>query len=282
MFGMIVMAWTGGDLKKLEGLQNRKFRFTFQRLCLTNQSARMSTLSAHPNEINKVKVLVVGDSGVGKTSLVHLLVNGEVLTKSSWTIGCSVEVKIHEYREGSPGHRPYFVELWDIGGNSSHKSARHLFYTSVHGIILVHDLANRKSEQNLRQWLVEVLLKEKSNPGSRDALVDNFDADQFGALSKVYRTNKIPVLVVGTRLDNLAETRLTATLPRCTSVADTCSADELSVSCLDARSLAPGSGNAVKLSRFFDRVIDGQSCTGGRPGPYYGTYAGHGAKMRFA
>ncbi|XP_018014641.1 rab-like protein 3 [Hyalella azteca] len=247
----------------------------------------MSTFSAHPNEINKVKVLVVGDSGVGKTSLVHLLVNGEVLTKSSWTIGCSVEVKIHEYREGSPGHRPYFVELWDIGGNNSHKSTRHLFYTSVHGIILVHDLANRKSQQNLRQWLVEVLLKEKSNPGSRDALVDNFDAEQFGALAKVYRANKIPVLVVGTRLDDLAETRPTASLPRtspafsASSLADACSADELSVSCLDVRSVAPGSGNAVKLSRFFDRVIDGQIHCNGRPGPLYSGQPNYGLKMRY-
>lgn len=70
---------------------------------------------------------------MGKTSLVHLICHGEALGNSSWTIGCSVEVRIHEFREGTPSHRPYFVELWDVGGSGSHRNARHVFYTPVHG-----------------------------------------------------------------------------------------------------------------------------------------------------
>ena len=46
--------------------------------------------------IEKVKIVVVGDSGVGKTSLVHLIAHQEVLKKTSWTIGCSVDVKVNE------------------------------------------------------------------------------------------------------------------------------------------------------------------------------------------
>lgn len=44
--------------------------------------------------IERVKILVVGDSGVGKTSLIHLITHHEILKKSSWTIGCSVDVKV--------------------------------------------------------------------------------------------------------------------------------------------------------------------------------------------
>ena len=55
----------------------------------------------------------------------------------------------------------------------------------------MHDVTNRKSQQNLKQWLLEVLLREKSNPGSRDSLVDNFDAEQFGAFTKVYGAKKV-------------------------------------------------------------------------------------------
>ena len=73
-------------------------------------------------------------TGVGKTSLVHLICHGEVLGNSSWTIGCSVEVRIHEFREGTPSQRPYFVELWDVGGSGSHRNARHVFYTPVQGM----------------------------------------------------------------------------------------------------------------------------------------------------
>ena len=47
---------------------------------------------------DKVKIVVVGDSGVGKTSFVHLIVHQEVLKKPNWTIGCSVDVKVNTYK----------------------------------------------------------------------------------------------------------------------------------------------------------------------------------------
>jgi Rab-like protein 3 len=46
------------------------------------------------SNLEKVKIVVVGDSGVGKSSLVHLICRNEVLKKTSWTIGASVEVKV--------------------------------------------------------------------------------------------------------------------------------------------------------------------------------------------
>ena len=56
-----------------------------------------------------------------------------LVTVSVCAAGCSVEVKLHEYHEGRPDHRPYYVELWDVGGNNSYKAARHLFYNTIHG-----------------------------------------------------------------------------------------------------------------------------------------------------
>lgn len=213
------------------------------------------------NTMNKVKILVVGDSGVGKTSLVHLICHGEVLGNSSWTIGCSVEVRIHEFREGTPSQRPYFVELWDVGGSGSHRNARHVFYTPVHGIILTHDLTNRKSQVNLHRWLAEVLLRDAgggvgSGGGggrrSTSALVEDFDAENFGGFAQV------PVFVVGTKSDLLGTYR-SYNRGRSSTIAEECSADEINVNTQDPRSLAPGSSNAVKLSRFLDKVIEKQA-----------------------
>ena len=53
----------------------------------------------HNKSIDKIRVLVCGDSYVGKTSLVHLICHDKVLSTSPWTIGCKAEVKVCHKRE---------------------------------------------------------------------------------------------------------------------------------------------------------------------------------------
>ena len=67
------------------------------------------------------------------------------------------QVKLHEFQEGTQQQKSFFVELWDVGGSHSQRNTRHVFFHTVHGIILVHDLANRKSCHNLGRWLAEVM-----------------------------------------------------------------------------------------------------------------------------
>nr|CAD7206109.1 unnamed protein product [Timema douglasi]CAD7410815.1 unnamed protein product [Timema cristinae]CAD7421051.1 unnamed protein product [Timema poppensis]CAD7431278.1 unnamed protein product [Timema monikensis]CAD7578332.1 unnamed protein product [Timema californicum] len=198
--------------------------------------------------IDKVRVLVVGDSGVGKSSLTHLISHQAPISNPSWTIGCSVEVKLHEYKEGTPHQKTYFIELWDIGGSSSHRNTRSVFYTPTHGIILVHDLTNRKSQQNLQKWLAEVLNKE-GNSKSRNNSFEDFDPETFVG------STQIPILVIGTKL-NLASQVRTQPHRRTSTIAEECGADDIFLDCRQTRSLAAGTSSSVKLSRFFDKVIE--------------------------
>lgn len=52
--------------------------------------------------------------------------------------------QIHDYKEGTPEEKTYYIELWDVGGSvgsaSSVKSTRGMFYNSVNGnmCIFVH------------------------------------------------------------------------------------------------------------------------------------------------
>lgn len=109
--------------------------------------------------------------------MVHLIANQEALkSAASWTIGGSVEVKLHEYKEGTPAQNTYFIELWDIGGSASHTNTRNVFYNSLNGIILVYDLTNRKSHENLQQWICEILNKDGKDIGKYDS---DFDPEQF-------------------------------------------------------------------------------------------------------
>ncbi|XP_014219189.1 rab-like protein 3 [Copidosoma floridanum] len=197
--------------------------------------------------IDKVKIIVVGDSGVGKSSLTHLICHQQPISNPSWTIGCSVEVKLHEYKEGTPNQRRYFIELWDIGGSQSHKNTRRVFYNPTNGIILVHDLTNRKSQQNLQKWLEEILNKDSSN--TKPKSFDDFDPEKFVG------STQIPILVVGTKFDMVTELRSNI-YKRSSTIAEECGADEIFLDCLQIRSLAAGSSSSVKLSRFFDKVIE--------------------------
>lgn len=93
------------------------------------------------------------------------MVSGIPLQKPSWTVGVALEVKLHEFKGGTPYQKTYFIELWDIGGSSAHRNSRPVFYQGVNGIILVHDLSNRKSEANLHKWLLEIFNKGEGAQG---------------------------------------------------------------------------------------------------------------------
>lgn len=66
----------------------------------------------------------------------------------------------------------------------------------VTGIILVHDLTNRKSEINLRKWLAEVLSKENNssasgrNSGRTYDAIDEYDPENFIGSSQVPTIHK--------------------------------------------------------------------------------------------
>lgn len=209
------------------------------------------------NTIDKVRIILVGDSGVGKTCFTHLIAHNECLNRPGWTVGCNIEVKLHEYKEGTSQQKLYFIELFDIGGSLNHKNSRNVFYTAVHGIILVHDLTNRKSHGNLRDWLYEILSKDGKDTYKSSSMMggitgesNGFDPEEFiGA-------TQIPILVVGTKLDLVDERRHPKTVQTAGGIAEQCGAEEIWLNCRDPRSIAAGTTDAVKLARFFDRVIE--------------------------
>lgn len=107
------------------------------------------------------------------------MAHNEALVSPGWTIGCSVEVKLHEYKEGTNQQQTFFIELFDIGGSISHKNTRGVFYNPTHGIILVHDLTNRKSHDNLQRWLYEIINKDGKDINRSNSCDSDFDPEFF-------------------------------------------------------------------------------------------------------
>ncbi|XP_050431738.1 rab-like protein 3 [Adelges cooleyi] len=191
---------------------------------------------------DSVKVLVVGDSGVGKTSLVNIISNNKAVKNPKWTVGVTVELKLYKYMESTPRQRNCFIEMWDIGGSSNHKNTRHIFYNSIQGIILVYDLTNLKSSENLHKWLAEIMNKDNN---AKYKYTDDFDMEQLVG------SNRVPILVCGTKLDMAPERGKKSP----STVAAEFGADEILLNCHDSKQLENGTIATSKLNNFLDRVI---------------------------
>ncbi|KAI9908776.1 hypothetical protein PsorP6_002889 [Peronosclerospora sorghi] len=148
-------------------------------------------------ETPSVRILVLGDSGVGKTTLLRSICRAESLvsTKSEkpsalWTTGCDVHVLFKSLEFA--GQREVFVEFLDVGGHRQYERSRHAFYYDVHGVILVHDLSNSKSREHLRNWSKELSTIQKI----KGCVVPSM-GNERGASS----LTDLPKLVVGTKKD---------------------------------------------------------------------------------
>ncbi|MFX1446163.1 MAG: GTP-binding protein [Promethearchaeota archaeon] len=114
------------------------------------------------------KVCVVGDGGVGKTSLVRKSVNNTFSENYIMTIGSNFSVKSVEL----PEYPNYDIKLsvWDLAGQEHFKVVRPPFYKGAKAIIYVYDLTRISSFSNILNWKKEA---EKVIGSTPNILVGN-------------------------------------------------------------------------------------------------------------
>eukprot|EP01024_Parvocaulis_polyphysoides_P043947 TRINITY_DN40376_c0_g1_i2.p1 TRINITY_DN40376_c0_g1~~TRINITY_DN40376_c0_g1_i2.p1 ORF type:complete len:225 (-),score=18.57 TRINITY_DN40376_c0_g1_i2:67-741(-) len=163
---------------------------------MQNLFGNVQVNSLDPDRVGVIRVLVVGNTGCGKTSLIRCLTQNTISTKPKTTIGCETYVKLIYY-PNSEG-KPFFVEFWDVGGQARYKKLRPLFYRDVNGVILVYDVANSWSYSSLHKWAEEIALK-----GTFVAPLPVEIAQQnFGGL-------RVPILTVANKSDLLTTAKNT-------------------------------------------------------------------------
>lgn len=96
------------------------------------------------------KVLLLGDGAVGKTSLVHRFVEGVFNERYKATIGVDIFSKNVATANGEVD-----LQLWDLSGQAHFAAVRSKFYNKADGALLVFDLTNKKTFENLESWLTE-------------------------------------------------------------------------------------------------------------------------------
>ena len=103
--------------------------------------------------INKTifKVIIVGEGGVGKTSLVKRSVDDYFKEDMKMTIGVDLSVK----KMTCDGQDKY-LQIWDLGGQPHFKAVADLYFRGSHGVMAVFDVTRRASMDRLEDWIGRV------------------------------------------------------------------------------------------------------------------------------
>ena len=95
-----------------------------------------------------IKILVIGDGGVGKTTLIHRLVTGRY-SDQPMTIGMGFATKVMRKSDG----QEVKLQLWDIGGQSRFRLFLPSAKGGAKGIVLVFDLSRPSTFVKLDDWV---------------------------------------------------------------------------------------------------------------------------------
>lgn len=109
-----------------------------------------------------LKVIILGDSGVGKTSLMNQYVNRKFTSQYKATIGADFLTK-----EVTIDDRQVTMQIWDTAGQERFQSLGVAFYRGADCCVLVYDITQAKSFDSLESWRDEFLIQ--ASPRDPDA-----------------------------------------------------------------------------------------------------------------
>ncbi|KAL6106729.1 uncharacterized protein ACO6RY_10531 [Pungitius sinensis] len=94
------------------------------------------------------KLLLIGDSGVGKTCLLFRFSEDSFNTTFISTIGIDFKIRTIEL----DGKRVK-LQIWDTAGQERFRTITTAYYRGAMGIMLVYDISNEKSFENIKNWI---------------------------------------------------------------------------------------------------------------------------------
>jgi len=97
------------------------------------------------------KLILVGDTGVGKTNLLGRYIRGEFELDSKSTIG--VEFITNQIMVNDKNIK---VQIWDTAGQERYRGISRLYYRGAIGCLLVYDISKKESFDRLSIWLTDI------------------------------------------------------------------------------------------------------------------------------
>lgn len=131
---------------------------------------------------NILKIVILGDSGVGKTTLLQQYVSQKVSAHSKPTIGADFTKK-----EVMIDNSVVTLQIWDTAGQEKFQSLGYAFYRGADCCALVYDITNNKSFDNLTKW--------------REGIIENAGCSD---------PNTFPFVLIGNKLDKESDRKVQA------------------------------------------------------------------------
>jgi small GTP-binding protein len=119
------------------------------------------------------KILLLGDTTVGKTCFLMRFTEGTFQEIHMSTIGLDYRLKIMPLDDGKKAK----VQIWDTAGQDRFRAITKNYYKGAHGIILIFDVCNVETFENVRNWVTQI--RENSSEKATIFLIGNKIDDEI-------------------------------------------------------------------------------------------------------
>ena len=108
--------------------------------------------SQNPNGYDMIfKIVLIGDTSVGKTNILSKYLSDEFDPESKATVGVEFGTKNFKIENNIVK-----VQIWDTAGQERYRSITNAYYKGAKGALLVYDITNQKSFDNLDRWISDL------------------------------------------------------------------------------------------------------------------------------
>jgi len=114
-------------------------------------------MSFEDNDLESIKIVLIGESGVGKTSIISQFIDKVFLDDRQPTIGGTFTTKVVQCGKG----RKVRLEIWDTAGQERYRSVTNMFYKDANAAVLIYDITSKYTYEELKKYWVEQV-KESS------------------------------------------------------------------------------------------------------------------------